>query len=56
MSAKWISAGKTVWEINKNDLPGFTLHDVQEVSRLSNRQYADQQLRRPMARSGTPRS
>jgi hypothetical protein len=29
-------AGKTVWEINRNDLPGITLHTVQEVSRLEN--------------------
>jgi outer membrane protein assembly factor BamB len=28
--------GKTVWELNKNDLPGFPLEDVREVSRLSN--------------------
>jgi hypothetical protein len=27
---------KTVWEINKNDLPGIPLHTVQEVNRLSN--------------------
>ncbi len=29
-------AGNTVWEINRNDLPGITLHTVQEVSRLEN--------------------
>jgi hypothetical protein len=29
-------AGKTVWEINRGDLPGITLHTVQEVSRLEN--------------------
>ena len=28
--------GETVWEINKNDLPGITLYTVQEVSRLAN--------------------
>jgi hypothetical protein len=28
--------GETVWEINKNDLPGIPLHTVQEVSRLAN--------------------
>ena len=28
--------GETVWEINKNDLPGIPLYVVQEVSRLSN--------------------
>jgi len=28
--------GETVWEINKNDLPGFPLYTVQEVSRLAN--------------------
>jgi PQQ-like domain len=28
--------GKTVWEINRDDLPGITLHTVQEVSRLEN--------------------
>jgi hypothetical protein len=28
--------GKTVWEINKNDLPGIPLYTVQEVSRLAN--------------------
>src|SRR5882724_1499120 len=28
--------GETVWEINKNDLPGITLLTVQEVSRLAN--------------------
>jgi len=27
---------ETVWEINKNDLPGFPLHVVQEVNRLAN--------------------
>lgn len=30
------SQGQTVWEINKNDLPGFPLHVVQEVNRLAN--------------------
>jgi hypothetical protein len=30
------SAGKTVWEINRDDLPGITLYTVQEVSRLAN--------------------
>jgi hypothetical protein len=29
-------AGETVWEINKNDLPGIPLYTVQEVSRLAN--------------------
>jgi hypothetical protein len=29
-------AGKTVWEINRDDLPGITLYTVEEVSRLSN--------------------
>lgn len=29
-------AGETVWEINKDDLPGIPLHTVQEVSRLAN--------------------
>ena len=29
-------AGKTVWEFNKDSLPGFSLDDVREVSRLSN--------------------
>ena len=29
-------AGKTVWEVNKNDLPGFPLEAVREVSRLAN--------------------
>ncbi len=29
-------AGETVWEINKNDLPGFPLYTVQEVDRLAN--------------------
>jgi hypothetical protein len=29
-------AGKAVWEIGKNDLPGITLYTVQEVSRLAN--------------------
>ena len=29
-------AGKTVWEINRDDVPGITLHTVQEVSRLEN--------------------
>ena len=28
--------GETVWEINKNDLPGITLYCVQQVSRLAN--------------------
>ena len=28
--------GKTVWEINKNDLRGITLYTVQEVERLKN--------------------
>jgi len=28
--------GETVWKINKNDLPGFPLYTVQEVSRLAN--------------------
>jgi len=28
--------GESVWEINKNDLPGITLYTVQEVSRLAN--------------------
>ena len=28
--------GEAVWEINKNDLPGITLHVVQEVTRLAN--------------------
>jgi hypothetical protein len=28
--------GETVWEINKDDLPGITLHVVQEVTRLAN--------------------
>ena len=28
--------GETVWEINKDDLPGFPLHVVQEVDRLAN--------------------
>jgi Mal s 1 allergenic protein-like len=28
--------GETVWEINRNDLPGITLHTVQEVNRLAN--------------------
>ena len=28
--------GETVWEINKNDLPGFPLYTVQEASRLAN--------------------
>lgn len=30
------SQGETVWEINKNDLPGIPLLTVQEVSRLAN--------------------
>jgi hypothetical protein len=29
-------SGATVWEINKDDLPGIPLHTVQEVSRLDN--------------------
>lgn len=29
-------AGETVWEINKNDLPGIPLYTVQEVTRLAN--------------------
>jgi hypothetical protein len=29
-------AGETVWEVNKDDLPGVTLHTVQEVDRLAN--------------------
>ena len=29
-------AGKIVWEVNKNDLPGIQLYTVQEVSRLAN--------------------
>jgi len=29
-------SGKTVWEINNNDMPGIALFTVQEVSRLSN--------------------
>lgn len=28
--------GNTVWEINRNDLPGITLYTVQEVDRLAN--------------------
>jgi len=28
--------GETVWEINKNDLPGIPLYTVQEVQRLAN--------------------
>ncbi|HLJ78113.1 MAG TPA: hypothetical protein VKT75_11905, partial [Acidobacteriaceae bacterium] len=28
--------GKTVWEINRSDLPGITFHTVQEVDRLAN--------------------
>lgn len=28
--------GEIVWEVNKDDLPGFPLHTVQEVSRLAN--------------------
>jgi hypothetical protein len=28
--------GETVWEVNKNDLPGIALFTVQEVSRLTN--------------------
>ena len=30
------SAGETVWEIDKDDLPGIPLHTIQEVSRLAN--------------------
>jgi hypothetical protein len=30
------AAGETIWEINKDDLPGIPLHTVQEVSRLAN--------------------
>jgi hypothetical protein len=30
------SKGETVWEIDKNDLPGIPLYTVQEVSRLAN--------------------
>ncbi len=30
------SKGETVWEIDKDDLPGITLLTVQEVSRLAN--------------------
>lgn len=30
------SKGETVWEINKDDLPGMPLHTVQEVERLAN--------------------
>lgn len=30
------SKGETVWEINKNDLPGIPLYIVQEVQRLAN--------------------
>jgi hypothetical protein len=30
------SKGETVWEINKDDLPGIPLFTVQEVSRLAN--------------------
>ncbi len=29
-------AGKTVWQIEKNDLPGFPLSEVRELTRLSN--------------------
>ena len=29
-------SGATVWEINKDDLPGISLHTVQEVTRLAN--------------------
>src|SRR5262249_4996516 len=29
-------AGDTVWEIDKDDLPGLPLYTVQEVSRLAN--------------------
>jgi hypothetical protein len=29
-------AGDTVWEINKDDLPGIPLYTIQEVSRLAN--------------------
>src|SRR5882724_1534435 len=28
--------GETVWEINKDELPGISLHTVQEVNRLAN--------------------
>jgi hypothetical protein len=28
--------GETVWEINKNDLPGMPLYTVQEADRLPN--------------------
>jgi hypothetical protein len=28
--------GETVWEVDKNDLPGITLYTVQEVDRLAN--------------------
>jgi hypothetical protein len=28
--------GETVWEMNKNDLPGIPLYTVQEVDRLAN--------------------
>jgi PQQ-like domain len=28
--------GETVWEVNKNDLPGITLYTVQEADRLAN--------------------
>ncbi len=30
------SHGETVWELNRNDLPGITLYTVQEVDRLAN--------------------
>jgi outer membrane protein assembly factor BamB len=30
------SHGELVWELNRNDLPGITLHAVQEVTRLAN--------------------
>ena len=29
-------AGKVIWEIDKNDLPGFPLEEVREVTRLAN--------------------
>jgi hypothetical protein len=28
--------GKVIWQIDKNDLPGFPLNEVREVSRLAN--------------------
>src|SRR5262249_29142959 len=30
------SKGETMWELNKNDLPGISLYTVQEVTRLAN--------------------